>query len=490
MNDQFAHAVDLKQAMPRPTLLTLDDAIAMPTDQVGTLFRHHLNPGQYGFLRLLGFHRVTIARAEGMYYYDQDGREILDFFGGFGSLALGHNHPRLLAARRRFQEERRHEIAIAFMSQYAATLAKNLATIAPDDLDMVFLTSTGSEAVEYALKLAEKSRGTKRNKIAYATQAFHGKSRGALSVTDSTFYRDSFVLPANTVRVPFGDADALRAMLVADPSIGTVILETVQGGAGIVLAPEAYWQQVRSICDKHDVVWIADEVQCGVGRTGRFFAFEHAGVAPDIITLAKSLGGGKTAIGAVISRRPIFMSAYGSSKTALIHAQATFGGIGESCATAIETLNILYDEGLIDNGACQGALLLDELRHLAAKHPSIIKEVRGQGLMVGLEFHDFSQTMPIGIRNLMKLADQRLKGSLCGFVGSLLLRDYDILVAFTEYNRNVIRLEPPLIVTAEEVHRFVQALDDLLGKGIARIVQDYVKGFIRADAQQGSPVDA
>ena len=221
-------------------------------------------------------------------------------------------------------------------------------------------------------------------------------------------------------------------------------------------------------------------MQCGVGRTGRFFAFEHEGLAPDVITRAKSLGGGKAAVGAVISRRPIFTAAYGGSKTALVHAQATFGGIGESCATAIETLNVIYDEGLLDNCARQGELLIGELQGLAQKYPSMIKEVRGRGLMVGVEFHDLSRTMPIGVRTLLSLADQRLKGSLCGFVGSLLLRDYDVLVAFTEYNRNVIRLEPPLIVTEAEVRRFVQALDDLLGRGITRIVQDYVKGFIRA----------
>jgi acetylornithine/succinyldiaminopimelate/putrescine aminotransferase len=413
-----------------------------------------------------------------MYYYDQNGRAIMDFFGGFGSLALGHNHPRILAARRRFQDEKRHEIAIAFMSQYAVTLARNLAAIAPEDLDMVFLASSGSEAVEYALKLAEKTRGDGRRKVAYAVKAFHGKTRGSLSVTDSPLYRDSFTLIDGAVRVPFGDADALRAALTADRSIGTLILETVQGGAGIIGAPPAYWRAVRRMCDELDVVWIADEVQCGVGRTGRFFAFEHAGVVPDMITLAKSLGGGKAAIGAVITRRPLFTRAYGSAKTAIVHAQATFGGIGETCATAIETLNVLYDEGLIDNSARQGALLLEGLQALAAKYPDMIKEVRGQGLMIGLEMRDFSQTMPFGLRSLLSLADERLKGSLCGFIGALMLREYDILVAFTEYNRNVIRLQPPLIVTEAEIRRFVAALDDLLGRGVAGIVTAYAKGFL------------
>ena len=176
------------------------------------------------------------------------------------------------------------------------------------------------------------------------------------------------------------------------------------------------------------------------------------------------------------------MAAYGTSKTAMIHAAATFGGIGEAACTAIEALNVLYDEDLIGNAERQGAYLLERLGTLRAKYPHILKDVRGQGLMVGIEFHDFSQTLPFGLRQMVSVLDDKLKGSLCGFVGSLLLRDYDILVAFTEYNRNVIRLEPPLIVTRDQVDTFVGALDDLLGRGIARIVTDYVTGATRRPA--------
>jgi acetylornithine/succinyldiaminopimelate/putrescine aminotransferase len=419
-----------------------------------------------------------VRQAEGMYYTDQNGRRILDFFGGFGSLAVGHNHPRILAARKRFQEEKRHEIAIAFMSQYAAALAKNLAAIAPGDLDMVFLGSAGSEAVEAALKIAEKFVGQARNKIAYAELAFHGKSRGALSVTDSAFYQSTFHLLDNTVRVPFGDAQALEDLFKRDKSVGVLILETVQGGAGIIGAPVEYWKEVRRLCDQYSVVWIADEVQCGVGRTGRFFAFEYANVVPDVVTLAKSLGGGKAAIGAMIARRHIYMATYGTPKTALIHGPATFGGIGETCCTAIEALNIIYDEGLIENSATQGAYLLQRLQEIQTKHPKLIKEVRGYGLMIGLEFTDFSEALPMGIKQMVSVLDEKLKGSLCGFIGSLLLKEYDILVAFTEYNRNVIRLEPPLIVTREQVDTFCDALDDLLSRGITRIVMSYIKHFV------------
>ena len=469
-------------AMPnigsRPDLLSVEDAKALPLPRVRELFERHLNPGQLHFLKLLGFDQVLVKRAEGMYYIDQNERRILDFFGGFGSVAYGHNHPRILAARMRFQEEHRHEICMAFMSQYVTALAHNLAAIAPRGLDTVFLANCGSVANEAALKLAERFAGPKRQTIAFATNSFHGKTRAALSVTDSEFYQRGFTLLPNRRRVTFGDLNSLEEAFKADPSIGTFIVETVQGGAGIVYAPASYWQGVRQLCDKHDVVWFADEVQCGIGRTGRFFAFEHYGVQPDIVTLAKSLGGGKTAIGAYIARREIHKKAYGPPKTALIHGPATFSGMGEGCITAIEALNVLYDERLIENSAVQGERLLAGLRRLQAAYPRLIKEVRGMGLMIGIEFTDMSEALPFGVRQLVAVLDDKLKGSLCGFTGSLMLRDHATLVAFTEYNRNVIRLEPPLIAQAEHIDAFLKSFEEILDAGIAKIVTRYLRAQV------------
>ena len=460
---------------PRPNLLTVDDAKSLSVEEVKALFSAHLNPGQVHFLKLLGFDKILVETAEGMHYITKDGRRILDFFGGFGSVAFGHNHPRVIAARKRFQDENRHEICMAFMSQYATALATNLARIAPGDLDMVFLGSSGSEALEAAIKVAEKAQGPARSTIVYAANAFHGKTKGALSVTDSTLYQSDFKLVENRVKVPFGDIEAMRKAFEADRSIGIVVLETIQGGGGIVEAPAAYWQALRALCDTHDVLWIADEVQCGLGRTGKFFAFEHFGVVPDVTVLAKSLGGSKSAMAAMIARRPIYMKAYGTPKTALIHGPATFGGIGEASISAIEGLNILYDEGLMDNAAARGAQLINGLKALQGKHPKIIKDVRGRGLMVGLEFNDFSETLPFGIKHMVALLDDKLKGSLCGFVGALLVKDHNVLVAFTEYNRNVIRLEPPLIASEADIDTFLHALDELLSRGITRIVTDYLR---------------
>ena len=460
-------------------LLTLEQAKQLPVKTVAEYFSKHMNPGQLHFLKLLGFDKVLIQSASGMYYVDQNDRRILDFFGGFGSLACGHNHPKILAARKKYQDEQRHEIAMAFMSQYAAALSHNLASIAPEDLDIVFLANCGSVANEAALKLAERFQGPNKRKIAHAHFSFHGKTRAALSVTDSPMYRGDFALLENTTSVPFGDPSALEHAFSRDDSIGVFIVETVQGGAGIVVPPDDYFPEVRRLCDKYGVLWLADEVQCGMGRTGEFFAFEHYGVAPDIITLAKSLGGGKTAIGAYIARSKIHTQAYGKPKDALIHGPATFSGMGEGCATAIETLNVLYDEGLIDNSKEQGAYLLGRLKEIQQKYPKLIVDVRGKGLMVGIEFADFSQTLPPGFKQMVSVLDERLKGSLCGFVGSLMLRNYDILVAFTEYNRNVIRLEPPLVVTREEVDRFADALDDLLSKGVTGIVRSFLASKVK-----------
>jgi acetylornithine/succinyldiaminopimelate/putrescine aminotransferase len=464
---------------PKPDLISVEQAKAMDVARMTDLFKAHINPGQLHFMKLLGFHKVKIERAEGMFYVDQNGRKILDFFGGFGSLAFGHNHPRLLAARKKFQEEMRHEIAIAFMSQYASAFAYNLAQCSPGELDMVFLGSTGSEAMEAAIKVAERAAGPKRPKIVYAENSFHGKTKGVLSITDGGLYRGEFKLTGNTVRVPFADIDAVENAFRSDPEIGVIVLETVQGGGGIIQAPAKYWQKLRALCDQYGVLWVADEVQCGYGRTGRFYAFEHYGVVPDVTALAKSLGGGKAAVGAMIAKRDVYMKAYGTPKTAMIHAAATFGGIGEAMVTAIEGLNVLYDEGLIDNSAETGDYLLDRLRGLQAKYPKIIKDVRGKGLMIGLEFHDFSQTLPMVLRPVVSMLDDKLKGSLSGFVGALLLRDYDVLVAFTEYNRNVIRLEPPLICERAHVDTFVDALDSLLGRGIVAIVKDFVKSQVK-----------
>ena len=365
------------------------------------------------------------------------------------------------------------------MSQYAAALAHNIAACSPGDLDMVFLGSSGSEAMEAAIKVAERAAGPKRPKIVYAENSFHGKTKGVLSITDGQLYRGEFKLVDNTVRVPFGDIDAVENAFRSDPGDRRHRARNHPGrrrhhpGARPNTGRSCARSATSTAC-----IWVADEVQCGYGRTGRFYAFEHYGVVPDVTALAKSLGGGKAAVGAMIARRDVYMKAYGTPKTAMIHAQATFGGIGEACVTAIEALNVLYDEGLIDNAAVTGDYLLERLQGAAGEISEHHQGCARQGPDGRARVPRFLQTLPMVLRPIVSVLDDKLKGSLSGFVGALLLRDYGVLVAFTEYNRNVIRLEPPLICQREHVDQFVDALDSLLSRGIVSIVKDFVKSQV------------
>ncbi|MBB5157137.1 aspartate aminotransferase family protein [Saccharopolyspora phatthalungensis] len=463
-----------------PELLSVDEATRLGQDTVAEIYRQHISPGQWTAFGLLGFDRIAVDHAEDVYYVDRSGRRILDFFGGFGAMALGHNHPRVLEVRRRFQEQQRHELGLTLPSQYVAALSRNLATLAPDGLDRVMLYCTGSEAVEAALKLAERAQGPRRAKVAYACNSFHGKTIGALSVTDSEFYRGRFEVLPRRQAVPFGDAAALEDLLRRDRGIGVLILETVQGGAGVVLPPPGYLEQVRRLCDRYGVLWIADEVQCGVGRTGRFFAFEHAGVTPDIVTLAKALGGGKTAISAVLAGHEIHDRAYGGARNALVHGPATFSGMGEACCTAIETLHVLHDENLLTNAAEQGEHLLSGLRWLHRRHPKLIRDVRGSGLMAAVEFADLSGCLPGLPGRVAGVLDRPLRGSVAMLAGSQLLSEFGILVAFTDYNRNVVRLEPPLTIRPQHVDMLVGGFDDLLAQGLKGLAAGYLRRRYRS----------
>ena len=459
----------------KPQLLSVQDINQLNEKEIEKIYSENINPGQVKYFKILGFNKRIISRASGVYYYDQNGDKILDLMGGFGSVGLGHNNPRIIDIRSKFQEEERHEIGMGFYSQYAAALSKNLAAISPGDLNYSLLCNSGSEAMEGALKMVEKYQGPSKNKFIYANNSFHGKTRGSLSITDSDLLRSSFHLLDGSVRVPFGDADAIEKILTDRSDIGGVVLEPIQGGAGIVISPQGYLKRVRELCNNHEALLILDEIQCGFGRTGKIFAFEYDDVIPDIVAIAKSLGGSKAAMATFITRSPVFVKAYGSPKDAFIHSSSTFGGLGEACVTAIEAINILYDEELLENTQTVGAYFLEQLSDLKTKYPKIIKDVRGRGLMIGLEYHDLSDTLIAPLRAMISKFDDRLKGSITGFVGSILLNKYNVLVAFTEYNRNVMRLLPPLILQKEHVDYFIQCLDEIFKSGIKGIITRFIK---------------
>lgn len=397
-------------------------------------YSDHLNPNLPNLLKFMGFGTVSQS-ADGMYLTDVEGNQWLDFLGGLGVFSLGHRHPKVVAAVQRQLERMPLTIPI-FFNQLQAELAERLADLLPGDLQYCFFCSSGTEAVEGALKLARVSTG--RTEIISAEAAYHGKTMGSLSASGRDLYKTPFEpLVPECRQVPFGDIAALDA--VVSEQTAAVILEPVQGEGGVNLPPDDYLPAVRRICTERGALLIADEVQTGFGRTGRMFAVEHWGVEPDMVCLAKALGGGVMPLGAICGTPRVWEPFRAKP---WIHT-STFGSPGGNpmaCAAGLATLEVLQEERLADRAAEMGTYFLEQLRILQSEFPTVIKEVRGLGLLLGLEF--FNEDVA-GL-TIAGVARRR------------------VVVAYYLSNARVFRFEPPLIVTREQIDHAVQVFRESL----------------------------
>jgi putrescine aminotransferase len=403
-------------------------------------YQKHVNPKLVGLLRLTGLD-VVEDHAEGCYIYDTAGKRYLDFLGLYGTMGVGHRHPYVIEAVKR-QLDKMPMPAKVMMTRGYAQLAERLTQLVPGNIQYLFLGNSGAEAVEGAIKIARAATGKK--KIISAKNGFHGKTMGALSLTPKAGYQDPFrPLMSGVAHVPFGDADALEREMDADTA--AVILEPIQGEGGINLPPVGYFKAVREMTRAKGVVLIADEIQSGMGRTGKFLAIEHEGVEPDMVTLAKSLGGGVMPIGAFMATPELWTPFDVDPK---VHS-STFGGNPLACAAALATLDVIEQEGLLENARVQGDYLMQELEHIRAAYPYFLKEVRGKGLMIGVEFHDSDV------------------GAL--FIGEMSARG--VLTAFGLNQQEMMRLEPPLTVARDQVNECLTAFSESLGAVRAELEQ-------------------
>lgn len=418
--------------------MTLDDAaVERIKDETIDKYRQYVNPGIAAILSFSGFD-VPEDRAEGCYIWDLSGRKFLDCVGGYGAFSLGHRNPKVVEAVKQ-QLEKEALKSHFFMSTELADACELMASVLPGDINYSFLCSSGTEAVEGALKAARIHTG--RPEFIGATNGFHGKSFGSLSVSGRDVYKHGFEpLLQETKHVPFGDADAL-ASTISDRT-AAVILEVVQGEGGVILAPSDYLPKVRALCDKHGALLILDEVRTGFGRTGRMFASEHYGVQPDIVTMAKALGGGVMPVGAFSANADIWQSMFGTNP--YLHS-TTFGGNPLACAAIIAGIKTTIEEKLVERSARLGDVLLSRLKALQAQYPQMIKEVRGKGLLAGIEFAEDD------------VAALVIAG--CG--------RRDLLAAYSLNNPKVVRIEPPLIIPESELDRAVS----LIGEAIAETAE-------------------
>ena len=458
-------------------LITLEAASELPQDEILRLYRAHVAPGIAANLRILGWDRFKIVRAEGMYLYTACGRKILDLTAGNNVLNHGHNHPRILAARRRFEERRELEVCKAFVPHYQAALAHNLARLLPGDLAYSFFCGSGAEANEGALKILTRHQRPKgKDKILYTDMGYHGKTFGTLSVSGpvSSPYQELFKTLDGCYQVPWGNVDAVRETIRERTSwrrndIACMILEPVKGDL-VLRPPDGYLEELAAVCREHDILLLFDEIYTGFGRTGKWFGFQHYDVLPDAVTYSKSLGGGKASIAGYTVRSGIFEKTYASPRSCAIHS-TTFGGMGEECATAIEALNILVDEGLVERSAELGAYLLAGMRAVRDKHPTLLKEARGLGLM-GI-FETAHATEVLDAEALRRLPgrgriDDWLEGVVPALIVSELLKRHGCLT-FTGGREDLLLVNPALVVTREQIDTFLAALDDVLSSGLLKL---------------------
>jgi acetylornithine/succinyldiaminopimelate/putrescine aminotransferase len=432
------------------------DLRALVTERRGEDFRlhsAHLNPQMVKVLRTIGFDRFY-ERGEGCYLFDRDGSRYLDFLAGFGVFGLGRSHPVVKQALHDAVDADFANLVQMDCSLLSGLLAEALLERVPAGIDRCFFTNSGAEAVEGAIKFARRATG--RTRIVYCDHAFHGLTNGALSVNGGREFRDGFgpLLPG-CVEVPFGDADALEAEL-ASGDVAAFIVEPIQG-KGVHLAPEGYLARAREACSRHGALLVIDEVQTGLGRTGRFLALEHWEAQPDMITVAKALSGGYVPVGALLTRADIFDRVFDHMERAVVHS-STFGENDLAMVAGLATLRVLDDEHLVERADATGEAFMSALEPLVEKF-ELVRAVRGKGLMIGIEF---GEPRSLKLRSGWRMMERLRPGLFTQMIVVPMLHRHRILTQVAGDNMNILKILPPLVAGQEEVDLFVDAFQDVV----------------------------
>jgi acetylornithine/succinyldiaminopimelate/putrescine aminotransferase len=435
----------------------LADVLAARRGQGYELQSQYVNAQVPKMLHAIGFDKV-FERAEGAYYWDADGNRYLDFLSGFGVFALGRNHPTVRTAL--------HDVldaGLADMLQFDAPLlmgllAEQLIARSPG-MERVYFCNSGSEAVEAALKFARCATGKRR--ILFCDHAYHGLTAGTLSVNGAQEFRKGFDPLLPDTKVPFGDLDALEREL-RKGDVAALLIEPIQG-KGVNITPDGFLRDAHVLLKGHGALLIADEVQSGLGRTGKFYAHHHdadsgnGGVQPDIITVAKALSGGFVPVGATLMRPGVFEKVYSSLDRVFVHA-STFMGNALAMTAGLATLSVIDDEKLIDNAAARGEELMTGLRAIAERQPTIA-DVRGRGLMIGIEF---GKPPTVRGKAMWSTLNAARKGLFAQMVVVPLFTEHRILTQVAGDHMAVIKLIPPLTITSEDVQEFLRAFDAVM----------------------------
>jgi ornithine--oxo-acid transaminase len=457
--------------MSSSTAPTVAEILSDRSGEEMTLNDRFLNPQMGRILRTLGFDKVWRG-GDGAHLVDADGERYLDLFGGYGVFAIGRNHPEAIAAVQEVMAAHTGNLPQLGVTLLSGVLAEQLLARAPDSVAAMVPANTGTEAVEAAIKIARAATG--RSRVLYAEHAFHGLTLGSLSINGNSEFRDGFgpLLPGCHA-VAFGDLDALEHEL-ARGDVAAFVVEPIQG-KGVNLPPPDYLQRAQTLCRAAETLFVCDEVQTGIGRTGRFLALEHWQLAPDMICVAKALSGGLVPIGAVLVSRGAFDAVFDGMERAVRHG-STFGGNDLAAAAALATLRILDQEGLIAHAERMGALLLELTQPLVERY-EVVHEVRGLGLMWAIEFGPPSGRVR---RTLWEAVERRQAGLFSQLITVPLFHQHRILCQVAGHRMNTIKVLPALVVQEEEIRRFAAALEETIARA-----ERYPSALARFGARTG-----
>ncbi|WP_425338934.1 aspartate aminotransferase family protein [Methylocapsa acidiphila] len=400
-------------------------------------------------LQTIGFD-VGFRCGRGQYLFDREGERYLDLLSGFGVFGIGRNHPALRQALGAVLESDLPNLVQMDVSVLAGLLAERLLRYAPY-LDKVFFTNSGTEAVEAALKFARSATG--RPGVVHCDHAFHGLTYGALSLNGDEIFRDGFgPLIPGCVQIPFDDLAALdRALSKRD--VAAFIVEPIQG-KGVNIPNDLYLRGAQALCRKYGTLFIADEVQTGLGRTGKFLAIEHWGVEPDMVLLAKALSGGHAPVGAVLARKAIFEKVFNRMDRAVVHG-STFAKNDLAMAAGLATLDVIESEGLVRNAEQKGARLLAAFEAMAERH-ELVKTVRGKGLMIGVEF---GAPRSLALKASWALLESVSVGLFCQLITIPLFKEHKILSQVAGHASHTVKLLPALVITDADCDWIERAFD-------------------------------
>jgi len=418
------------------------------------LHEQHLNNQMVRVLRTIGYDR-NYKKAMGQYLFDEDDNKYLDLLSGFGVFAVGRNHPTVISALQETLTLELPNLVQMDVSLLSGLLAEKILATTPENTNKMFFSNSGTEAVEAAIKFARYT--TKRERIVHCEHSFHGLTLGSLSLNGEEIFKEGFgpLLP-NCNAIPFNDLDALEKAL-STKDVAAFIVEPIQG-KGVNVPDDNYLPEVERLCKKYGTLFVADEIQTGLGRTGKFWAIDHWGVKPDMILMAKALSGGFIPVGAVAMTQKIMDTVFNRMDRAVVHG-STFSKNNMAMAAGLATLQVMEDEKLVENSAKVGEDIINSINAMKGQY-EFLKEARGKGLMIAVEFQS---PKSLKLKAAWAMLEAANKGLFCQMVTIPLFKEHHVLTQVAGHGMNVVKLLPPLNLTHDDRDWIVNAFDKAIG---------------------------